>query len=118
MPAHQQAHLRILQMITRNPGITQREMARELGVSLGQTNYLLRALLDKGLVKANNFRNSPNKLKYLYLLTPAGIEAKRQITRDYLRRKEAEYIALQAEIADLQREVAAEDNLIPVTESA
>lgn len=117
MSAPQQAHLQLLQLITRNPALSQREMARELGISLGKTHYLLRALLEKGLVKVDNFRCSRNKLNYLYLLTPAGIEAKRHITRDYLRRKEAEYLALQAEIETLQRELEAADSLAPLSDS-
>ncbi len=76
-----------------------------LGVSLGKTHYLLRALLDKGLVKMDNFRRHDNKLAYVYMLTPSGIAAKLSLTREFLNHKEAEYLALHGEIAQLRREL-------------
>lgn len=79
-------------------------MAREMGVSLGKANYCLRALLGKGFVKAQNFRNSPNKRGYVYLLTPEGVAAKANLTRHFLARKREEYDALRLEIERLQRE--------------
>jgi EPS-associated MarR family transcriptional regulator len=79
-------------------------MARELGVSLGKANYCLRALLGKGLVKVQNFRRSTNRRGYVYLLTPAGVTAKANLTRDFLARKRDEYDALRLEIERLQRE--------------
>jgi EPS-associated MarR family transcriptional regulator len=79
-------------------------MARELGVSLGKTNYCLRALIGKGFVKAQNFRNSTNKRAYLYLLTPEGVAAKANLTRQFLARKREEYDALRIEVERLQRE--------------
>ncbi len=103
------AHLQLLKLIERAPGLSQRELARELGVSLGKAHYLLRALVEKGLVKANNFRRNDHKLAYAYLLTPAGVSEKVRLTRGYLRRKEAEYQAIVAEIAALRDEIGAAD---------
>ena len=79
-------------------------MARELGVSLGKANYCLRALIGKGFVKAQNFRNSTNKRGYLYLLTPEGVAAKASLTRQFLARKREEYDALRLEVERLQQE--------------
>lgn len=99
------AHYQVLRLIEEQPEISQRELARTLGVSLGKTHYLLKALLDKGLVKANNFRRSDNKLAYAYLLTPSGIAAKLELTRAFLRLKEDEYQAAREEIARLRKEL-------------
>jgi EPS-associated MarR family transcriptional regulator len=107
MSAHEEAHLRILKMVDAEPRISQRQLAAKLGISLGKTNFLIRALLDKGLIKAGNFRRAENKLRYAYLLTPKGILEKTRMTRSYLARKEAEYEALQAEIRLLKQEVRA-----------
>ena len=109
------AHYRVLRLIEEQPEISQRELARVLGVSLGKTHYLLKALLDKGLVKADNFRRSDNKLAYAYLLTPSGIAAKLELTRAFLRLKEAEYQAALGEIERLRREL---DVTAPPAESA
>jgi EPS-associated MarR family transcriptional regulator len=83
-------------------------MAHELGMSLGKANYLLRALLDKGFVKVQNFRNSSNKRGYVYLLTPEGVAAKAELTRHFLARKIEEYDALRIEIERLREESNAE----------
>jgi EPS-associated MarR family transcriptional regulator len=99
------AHYRVLRLIEEQPEISQRELARVLGVSLGKTHYLLKALLDKGLVKANNFRRSDNKLAYAYLLTPSGIAAKLELTRAFLRLKEDEYRAAREEVERLRKEL-------------
>jgi len=101
------AHYRVLRLIEEQPEISQRELSRVLGVSLGKTHYLLKALLDKGLVKANNFRRSDNKLAYAYLLTPSGIAAKLDLTRRFLRLKEVEYQAAREEIERLRQELDA-----------
>ena len=85
--------------------MSQRELAEALGVSVGAANYCLKALVEKGWVKLENFQKNPNKLGYLYLLTPMGIAAKAQLTARFLRRKVAEYDALRAEIDQLQAEV-------------
>ena len=99
------AHYRVLRLIGEQPEISQRELARSLGVSLGKTHYLMKALLEKGLVKANNFRRSDNKLAYAYLLTPKGITAKLELTRAFLRLKEGEYQSALEEIARLRKEL-------------
>jgi EPS-associated MarR family transcriptional regulator len=99
------AHYRILRVIEAQPEISQRELSRVLGVSLGKTHYLLKALLKKGLVKARNFRRSDNKLGYAYLLTPAGIAAKLSLTKAFLAYKELEYEGMREEIAQLRREL-------------
>lgn len=105
MTPREAAHYRVLRLIEEQPEISQRELARALGVSLGKTHYLMKALLEKGLVKANNFRRSDNKLAYAYLLTPFGIAAKVELTRAFLRLKEAEYRAARDEIERLRSEL-------------
>ena len=95
----------VLKLIEQNPELSQRQLAEEMGVSLGKANYCLRALIDKGLVKAKNFKNSSNKAAYLYLLTPRGVEAKAKISVRFLARKVEEYEALRVEIEALQAEV-------------
>ncbi len=96
--------LRVLRLLDASPRLTQRDMAREMGVSLGKANYCLRALIGKGFVKVQNFRNSTNKRAYLYLLTPDGLTAKTNLTRDFLARKREEYDALRLEVERLQQE--------------
>lgn len=98
------AILRVLRLLDSRPELTQREMAREMGVSLGKANYCVRALLAKGFVKAQNFRRSPHKRGYVYLLTRDGVAAKASLTRDFLARKRDEYDALRLEIERLQIE--------------
>lgn len=105
MPPDEEAHLRILKIVSEKPDISQRQLAVRLGISLGKTNFLVKALLEKGLIKAGNFRRAENKLEYLYLLTPKGVGEKLRLTRAYLIRKEAEYEALRAEILALKREI-------------
>jgi len=104
-PLASELHYRVLRLLAERPQATQRELARTLGVSLGRTNYCVRALLERGWVKVQNFRSSRNKLAYLYLLTPQGIEAKARLAARFLERKEAEYAALREEIARLRAEV-------------
>lgn len=94
-------------LLAEDPTLSQRELAVRLGVSLGKTHYLLRALLDKGWIKMSNFRRSDNKLAYRYLLTPSGVREKAALTSRFLARKEAEYEALKATIDELRRHVAA-----------
>jgi EPS-associated MarR family transcriptional regulator len=94
--------LQALKLLQGNPSISQRQLAAELGVSLGKANYCLRALIEKGLVKLGNFSKNPNKGKYAYILTPAGLEEKTRITLAFLKRKEAEFEAIQREIAVLK----------------
>jgi EPS-associated MarR family transcriptional regulator len=95
---------RILKLLEADPHASQRRIADELGLSLGRVNFCLQALIEKGLVKVNNFRNSSNKRAYLYLLTPRGIEEKTIVTARFLKRKLDEYDALKREVEELQRE--------------
>ena len=95
-------HFRLMRLIERNPQISQREIADQLGVSLGGINYCIKALIEKGHVKVTNFTDNPHKLGYAYLLTPNGIAAKASLTGQFLKRKLAEYEALKAEIESLQ----------------
>lgn|SRR5690606_38272688 len=100
---------KILKLLSNNPHISQRELSRELGISLGKVNYCIHALIEKGIVKASNFKNSQNKQAYAYLLTPKGIEDKAKVTVRFLNRKLAEYEALQNEIEVLRSEVITVD---------
>ncbi|CAM5200262.1 MarR family EPS-associated transcriptional regulator OS=Castellaniella sp OX=1955812 GN=EPN31_15080 PE=4 SV=1 [Castellaniella denitrificans] len=102
---HKESHLKVLRLLESDPGLSQRDLSRSLGISLGKTNYCMRALLDKGLIKVLNFRNSNNKLGYAYLLTPAGIAAKAELTRGFLKVKIQEYESLKQEIEQLRQEV-------------
>ena len=97
--------LRTLRLLEENPDMTQRQLAESLGVSLGAANYCLKALVDKGWVKLENFQRNPNKLGYLYLLTPRGIAAKTRLTGSFLKHKLKEYEELKAEIEELRSEV-------------
>jgi EPS-associated MarR family transcriptional regulator len=99
--------LEAMRLLEARPDLSQRELSRALGLSLGKTHYVLHALLDKGLVKIQNFRRNDNKLAYAYLLTPKGVKAKLQLTRRFLARKEAEFERLQTTIAQLRHEVRA-----------
>ena len=98
--------LGVLRLLDESPSRSQREVAHELGMSLGKANYVLRALLGKGFVKVQNFRNSQNKRGYAYLLTPEGVAAKGELTRAFLERKIQEYDALRLEIERLKAESA------------
>jgi EPS-associated MarR family transcriptional regulator len=98
-------HYKVLKLIEAQPDISQRDLAEQLGISLGKTNYCLKALIEKGWVKANNFKNSNNKLAYFYVLTPKGIEQKAVITHQFLKRKIQEYETLKQEIEQLKSEL-------------
>jgi EPS-associated MarR family transcriptional regulator len=102
--ATEEPHFRILRELERDPQVSQRRLAGELGVSVGKVNYCLKALIDRGLVKANNFRNSQNKRAYFYVLTPKGLSEKSRNAVRFLQRKTAEYEALRKEIDRLRRE--------------
>jgi EPS-associated MarR family transcriptional regulator len=95
---------RILKLLEADPQASQRKLADQLGVSLGRVNFCLKALIERGLIKANNFRNSSNKRAYFYLLTPSGMEEKARVTARFLRRKLEEYDALKRELEELQRD--------------
>jgi EPS-associated MarR family transcriptional regulator len=97
-------HYGLLKTLEENPGLSQRDLAKKLGISLGKVNFCLNALVEKGSVKINNFRNSNNKLAYAYLLTPQGLESRARMTVLFLKYKVQEYERLRAEIEELQRE--------------
>lgn len=97
-------HYGLLKTLEENPGLSQRDLAKRLGVSLGKVNYCLNALVEKGSLKINNFRNSENKLAYAYLLTPGGMEQKARMTVEFLKYKVQEYERLKKEIEELQHE--------------
>lgn len=95
----------LLKTLQDNPCLSQRDIAQHLGVSLGKVNFCLNALIEKGCVKVNNFRNSNNKLAYAYLLTPNGVEQKARLTVEFLLIKSQQYEQLRGEIAELKREL-------------
>lgn len=97
--------LEAMRLLAAQPDLSQRELSRALGLSLGKTHYVLHALLDKGLVKIQNFRRNDNKLAYAYLLTPKGVREKLRLTRSFLARKEVEFERLRSTIAQLRAEI-------------
>lgn len=103
----------LMRVINENPQMTQRDLSLRLGLSLGKINFLIKSLIEKGFIKADNFKNSNNKISYLYLLTPAGIEEKTKITYRFLKRKMEEYEKLENEIRHLKKEVDLLDNSVP-----
>lgn len=98
-------HFRVLRLLEDNPDLTQRELAEQLGMSLGGLNYCLKALIEKGYIKVRNFQHSKNKFKYVYKLTPSGVARKIALTGRFLKRKMEEYEALKAEIDGLKTEL-------------
>lgn len=97
-------HFRVIRLLQENPEISQRELARAVGISVGGAHYVLSALLEKGLIKLGNFTAAEDKRRYAYVLTPKGIAEKAAISKRFLARKLAEYEALRDEIKSLQRE--------------
>ena len=107
-PAHgdaEAARLAVLRLLEQRPDLSQRDLSEALGLSLGKTHYVLHSLLDKGQVKAGNFRRSDNKLAYAYVLTPHGLREKLRLTKAFLSRKEAEFEQLRRTIATLKKEL-------------
>jgi EPS-associated MarR family transcriptional regulator len=104
-----ETHYKIMRVLEENPDLTQRELADRLGMSVGGVNYCLNALIDKGLVKMDNFQKSKNKFKYVYLLTPQGIAEKMALTIRFLKLKIQEHEALKLEIDTLKAEASAEE---------
>lgn len=101
-------HFRVLKLLQDKPDISQRDLAAQLGISHGKMNYCLNALMEKGLVKLQNFSNSQHRWRYAYVLTPTGLAAKAALTGRFLKRKIAEYEALKAEIEALKSELPEE----------
>jgi EPS-associated MarR family transcriptional regulator len=104
----EEVRYKLLRLLEPNPSLSQREVARELGISLGKVNYCLKALVNKGLIKAANFKNSKNKAAYMYLLTPRGLEEKARVTTRFLQIKMQEYKALRQEIEQIRQEAERE----------
>ena len=102
IPPPETWRLQMLKLLQANPGLSQRQLAAHMGVSLGKANYCLRALMEKGLVKLGNFGKNPNKRQYAYLLTPAGLDEKTRITLGFLKRKEIEFETIRKEIESLK----------------
>ena len=98
MSQENQDEFNVLRKVNNKPDSTQRELAKELGFSLGKLNYCLNALKEKGLVKITNFKNNPNKIGYVYVLTPKGIKKKAELTLNFMKRKMKEYDELKKEI--------------------
>ena len=107
----QELEYRVLKLLEQQSDITQRQLAKELNVSLGKTHYLIRSLIDVGWVKLDNFQRSDNKWGYIYLLTPRGIIEKAAITTQFLVKKKQEYSKLQLEIKQLQEEIKQDKKL-------
>lgn len=101
----EESHFKVLRLLEENPDLSQRDLAKALGISLGKINYCMRILLDNGWIKMQNFRSNENKQGYVYLLTPAGITAKAQMTRSFLTRKMQASQILNQEIAQLRTEI-------------
>ncbi len=98
--------IKLIKELERAPEQSQRALSQSCGVSLGSIHYCLNALIEKGFVKARNFRNAQNKMAYAYILTPAGLNLKTELTLAFLKRKQAEYEALQKEIKALEKDLA------------
>jgi EPS-associated MarR family transcriptional regulator len=105
----QETHYQILSLLEQNPELSQRQLAAEMGVSVGKINYCIRALLDVGHVKLNNFARSKNKIGYAYVLTPKGFKEKAIVTVRFLELKQVQYQQLKKEIAELKKETEAND---------
>ena len=98
-------HLKLLKELSIDNKLSQRELSRKLGLSLGSVNYVLSNLIDAGLIKAKRFKNSKNKIAYMYILTPTGIKSRIQLRRDFLKRKLDEYEMLKMEIEELKKDI-------------
>ena len=104
---HEDVGFQVLGLVQKHPELSQRELAKMLGVSLGQANFLLKALIDKGLIKVSNFRRSDNRMGYVYVLTPRGVAHRIALAASFLKRKMKEYEELKAGIEELRQEVEA-----------
>jgi len=105
-PMSSDIHFKLLDILEKNPELSQRILSRELGISLGSINYCIRALVEKGQVKAHNFKKNSNKIGYIYLLTPKGISEKISMTKEFLRKRIDEYEMLQSEIKRLEDDIS------------
>ena len=98
MKKNKNDNFNVLREVGKKPGTSQRELSKNLGLSLGKINYCIKALRDKGLIKISNFSKNPNKLKYAYILTPKGVASKTRLTIDFMKRKMKEYEELKKEL--------------------
>ena len=98
MKKNKNDNFNVLREVGKKPGTSQRELSKNLGLSLGKINYCIKALKDKGLIKISNFSKNPNKLKYVYILTPKGVASKTRLTIDFMKRKMKEYEELKKEL--------------------
>ena len=105
-PMNSDIHFKLLDILEKNPELSQRLLSRELGISLGSINYCIRALVEKGQVKVHNFKKNSNKIGYVYLLTPQGISEKISMTKEFLRKRIKEYDQLQKEIRQLKNDIS------------
>ena len=103
---NQELSIRIIRELEKAPEQSQRALSKRCGVSLGSIHYCINALVEKGYVKARNFKNAQSKLAYAYILTPSGVNLKKELTLAFLNRKQAEYEALQKEIKLLEEDLA------------
>lgn len=103
---HEEISYKLFNLVEQQPDISQRDLAKEMGISLGKTNYCLKGLMDKGWLKARNFKNSNNKIAYAYVLTPRGLQEKAKITARFLKNKVREYEILKREIEQLRQEIS------------
>ena len=100
--------VKLLKQLSKDNKLSQRELSRKLGLSLGSVNYVLSNLVDAGYIRAKRFKNSKNKIAYMYILTPAGIKSKMQLSRDFLKRKLDEYEMLRMEMEELKKDLEVE----------
>jgi len=100
MKKNKNDNFNVLREVGKKPGTSQRELSKNLGLSLGKINYCIKALKDKGLIKISNFSKNPNKLKYVYILTPKGVASKTRLTINFMKRKMKEYDELKKEIEE------------------
>ena len=107
--SYEETHYKLLKILAEEPGISQRALSQKLGISLGKTNYCIKALIEKGLIKAGNFKANSHKRNYAYLLTPKGAAAKASAAVRFLKRKRAEYEQLKSEIEQLEQEITVTD---------
>ena len=97
---------KLFTLLKRHPNLSQRELAKEMGISLGKTNYCIKGLIERGWIKARNFKNSNNKIAYTYMLTPTGLNEKAKVTARYLKNQVHEYETLKNEIEKLRQEIS------------
>ena len=107
-PYEQEIRYRLLKILSKDPNLTQRKMAKKMGISLGKVNYCLSELAKKGFIKINRFKSSSNKIRYIYILTPRGLEERARLTLSFLRRKTLEYEEISRQIRDLAQEIEEE----------